>query len=154
MADALDCPRCSTSLNVWKDFRGIVAGCDTCGGIWAEVKTLKAATLRPEAKNHQTRTSIERTPDLDEPVDCPRCGQTMERELRGAVVLDRCRAHGHWFDADEIAALATELEIEAQEASASAVVDDRPYAITKDNVDEVQAHANRQKLANDSMVET
>jgi hypothetical protein len=69
------------------------------------------------------------------------------------VVLDTCAAHGHWFDADELAALADELVVEAREAAASAVVDDAPYAITKDNIHQVQAHIDRQKAIDDPMVE-
>ena len=153
MTDALDCPRCQAPMKLWSDFRGTIGGCPSCGGVWAEVKSMKAVTLRPEATDHQAEVSPERSPDLDEPAQCPRCRRVMERRVMGsggrAVTLDGCAEHGHWFDHGELSKVAAELRREAQKAANEQTPEEHNYAVTADNLHAVQFRADVESYKKD-----
>ncbi len=132
-ATGAPCPACTKPLASSQVGDVEVGECLVCGGLWLD-----------RAVFEQLGTSRERqgavlgalpTPDQPplvklEPVQyrpCPACRQRMNRvnyAKRSGVVLDVCKAHGIWFDRDELRRVlafiagggldrARELELEA-----------------------------------------
>jgi Zn-finger nucleic acid-binding protein len=106
----LRCPRCQV------DMPAIVLGgcnlreCSRCQGVWADAETLQqictdqekqAAVLAmpaPPAEPSGLEKNIRYLP-------CPVCRQLMNRvnfAHCSHVILDVCKAHGTWFDGDEL----------------------------------------------------
>jgi Zn-finger nucleic acid-binding protein len=94
----MNCPTCKQPL----DQAGRTWKCETCDGAWVRAEVLvpmleqSASTLvelpwQPSNEAH------------DRP--CPECAVAMQHVKLGTVLLDRCEAHGVWFDARELAAL-------------------------------------------------
>ena len=89
--------------------------CPDCEGSWfdfGELSHMFSLTTR-ELKNSKvaaTRDSggAKREVDLDQEVECPRCGLSMERGPHFSdcpVTVDRCEEHGIWLDDGELGAL-------------------------------------------------
>lgn len=105
------CPRCRVNT------KAIVVGttdlreCPRCEGIWAEAETLRkicadreqqaavlgiAATFEPSTSTRMEKVRY---------VPCPVCKKLMNRvnfAHCSNVVVDVCKAHGTWFDKDEL----------------------------------------------------
>lgn len=95
----LPCPRCRTAPLTGGELRH----CPNCQGSWIPEEALHArfTTMTSEIKP-QIRWEV--TPArLGLP--CAACGHTMEALLLFDVPVDRCHAHGVWFDKDELAAV-------------------------------------------------
>ena len=104
------CPRCRV------DMEAIVIGdthlreCPKCEGIWADTDSLQhicADSEEQAAVLGVARTLPEAAVDLDQVryVPCPVCNKLMNRVAFAhcsRVVVDVCRAHGTWFDKDEL----------------------------------------------------
>lgn len=114
-AKPLSCPSCrgAGTLSTRALGGARLAGCMTCGGVWADVgsfKTLcedratqtaylgKGSVVEHPAKSDPTQKAIVYRP-------CPLCAELMNRfNFAGCsgVILDACKPHGVWFDAEEL----------------------------------------------------
>jgi Zn-finger nucleic acid-binding protein len=114
-AAPLTCPSCRGSeVLSTRAIEGVrLAGCAACGGVWADSASFKKLC---EDRAAQTAYMGEgcalpgpkpfdpsETPILYRP--CPICAELMNRfNFAGCsgVILDACKPHGVWFDADEL----------------------------------------------------
>lgn len=103
------CPRCDEALVGQPMGGGSVASCGSCGGLWLDHATFgklraaraqQAAGLPPQTR---ARPVTSRMPEGY--LRCPGCSKFMNRmnfARVSGVLLDSCRAHGIWFDTDEL----------------------------------------------------
>lgn len=104
------CPRCTIDLQVLLLGDVTVRECERCGGFWSDAETFEticaekeqqAAVLNfigSDAHPHGHPAAISYVP-------CPDCDQLMNRSnfaRSSGVILDICKQHGVWFDADEL----------------------------------------------------
>ncbi|MBV9216780.1 MAG: zf-TFIIB domain-containing protein [Acidobacteria bacterium] len=85
-------------------------GCGRCDGLWLDVDTFETVCADRERQSavlsfldkriiredHETKVSY---------VPCPECGQLMNRNnfaRSSGVIVDICKKHGVWCDADEL----------------------------------------------------
>ncbi len=91
----MPCPRCAQAL----EQDGAAAGCKACGGVWLEqarlVDMLREMRVEPTVPVFAVRAGADRCA-------CPTCGELMIAVSLEGVDLDRCAAHGVWFDAQEL----------------------------------------------------
>ena len=80
--------------------------CPRCEGAWVAEETL-VAILEQRAS---TLVELPWQARADQPRTCPQCRATMQTVDLGTVALDRCPAHGVWFDADELTALLKQVK--------------------------------------------
>ena len=108
-----DCPRCGSALQ-WMHFEQThLRTCGKCDGLWmapaefeqmcadAERSSVVLGFFRERPSNPSTATKIAYVP-------CPDCGQLMNRSnfaRASGVIVDVCKPHGIWFDADELPAI-------------------------------------------------
>jgi Zn-finger nucleic acid-binding protein len=93
----LTCPVCEAPL----DEAGRTSRCRLCDGAWISEEAL-VASLEQRAS---TLVDLPWKPRTDKPRPCAECKAEMQTVDLGSVQLDRCPAHGVWFDAHELAAL-------------------------------------------------
>lgn len=113
-AKPLVCPTCRTPTLATRALGGArLSGCGSCGGVWADAASFKrlcedrqtqaaymgqgAALPRPESSDPSAAGIVYRP--------CPGCGELMNRfNFAGCsgVILDACKPHGVWFDADDL----------------------------------------------------
>jgi Zn-finger nucleic acid-binding protein len=123
-ASKLPCPACTEE--VFLRHRKLpdlsLLECIRCGGIWLscgelEILAHKAQSLPPgtweslwPGRKQKAATSTPRKEKVTYR-KCPVCGKLMHRRRHEAasVILDLCRDHGVWFDADELAAVVDAL---------------------------------------------
>lgn len=143
------CPACPGALSVSRLGEVEVQGCAACGGLWLDREVFEQLGAARERQG----AVLGALPPAEGPTSpilgevryrpCPACGQRMNRTnyaRRSGVVLDVCRAHGLWFDKDELRrvlafiadgglerARARELE-ELKEARRAAVQSRQPAA--------------------------
>jgi Zn-finger nucleic acid-binding protein len=133
----LPCPACDTRMPPSQVAGIAVNECPGCHGIWVAGDHFDALVKRA-AKRRE-----ERSPTADAPRHargnplergvryrrCPECDQFMLRsnyKRSSGVILDECRAHGTWLDADELEQVAgfilaggrTSAMLEAEHAEA------------------------------------
>jgi Zn-finger nucleic acid-binding protein len=99
------------------ELRGIALGgaeigeCGTCAGIWLDEATFQAVVSdrsRDSVVPQGGASDARPRPVSPAPVRyrrCPDCGKTMNRvnfARTSGVILDACRGHGTWCDADEL----------------------------------------------------
>jgi Zn-finger nucleic acid-binding protein len=104
------CPRCKVELQSLKIGATTIRECLRCGGFWASVETFENLCVDKEQqsavvnyagakpRDHDTATPISYVP-------CPDCEQLMNRSnfaRSSGVIIDLCKQHGVWFDADEL----------------------------------------------------
>jgi Zn-finger nucleic acid-binding protein len=109
----LPCPACDTRMPPSQVAGIAVNECPGCHGLWVSGDHFDALVKRAAQR------SRERTPTADAPRHsrgnpiehsvqyrrCPECDQFMLRinyKRSSGVILDECRAHGTWLDADEL----------------------------------------------------
>ncbi len=105
-----ECPRCKLKLRSIKIDVVNIRECGKCGGFWTGVETFENICADQEqqsavltfvgskAENRITRSVINYVP-------CPDCKQLMNRSnfaRSSGVIIDLCKQHGVWFDADEL----------------------------------------------------
>ena len=116
-ATKLPCPQCGQtsylSSRVLGNMRAAALECTTCGGLWlgSEVfqKLIDQSTAGaiPPLDQHAPRDAL---PTMHDDAEwryrrCPVCSQFMQRKNYGrlsGVIVDHCRGHGLWFDANEL----------------------------------------------------
>jgi Zn-finger nucleic acid-binding protein len=114
-ANPLSCPSCKGAGKLLTRAIGGVrlSGCATCAGVWADAESFKRLC---EDRSTQTaymgKGSVLEHPRPFDPSankivyrPCPVCAELMNRfNFAGCsgVILDVCKPHGVWFDADEL----------------------------------------------------
>jgi Zn-finger nucleic acid-binding protein len=90
--------------------------CDGCKGVFIALPELER--LVAEAKKHAPTDIVEATPLVlaatkkDEPLRrCPRCVTMMTKHDLHGIVVDRCEAHGLWFDHEELAQVLQKIDL-------------------------------------------
>lgn len=83
--------------------------CALCGGVFVETQTFDAIVEDEDRRARVDASLVEwSTPPRLDPVQyvpCPVCDVLMNRTnfgRRSGVILDVCRNHGTWFDAEEL----------------------------------------------------
>jgi Zn-finger nucleic acid-binding protein len=85
--------------------------CDRCAGIWLDVAGFNRICADSEKQSIVLGGATPPPPDRAasaEPIryiSCPQCGQLMNRmnfARCSGVIVDVCKGHGTWFDADEL----------------------------------------------------
>ena len=108
------CPACAKALAGSQVGELEVQACQACGGLWLDramfeqlgasrerqgaVLGVLPAPTAPGLATHATLEPVQYRP-------CPACAQRMNRvnyAKRSGVVIDVCKAHGLWFDQDEL----------------------------------------------------
>ena len=116
--EALACPVCEQDLVLRRIGEITVRECGTCRGLWVpgghfdRIVDATVARRRPSPSNGLCAPSA-RVGETSGPVSyrrCPDCGQVMYRKnfgSRSGVIVDWCKAHGTWLDADELGHIAS-----------------------------------------------
>ncbi|MEP7074638.1 MAG: zf-TFIIB domain-containing protein [Acidobacteriota bacterium] len=104
------CPRCKVHLSLLEVTETTLRECEQCGGLWADVETFETVCADNE-KQALVLTFLGENKRVDVPpakinyVPCPDCNRLMNRSnfaRSSGVVIDVCKSHGAWFDADEL----------------------------------------------------
>ena len=105
-----DCPRCRRPLQLVEIDAVRIRECGRCGGFWSATETFEELCSNSEqqasvlgfigsdAHPHAHPATISYVP-------CPDCGELMNRSnfaRSSGVIIDICKQHGVWFDADEL----------------------------------------------------
>lgn len=105
------CPRCKGQLASKELAHVIVRECEGCQGLWVDADSFQAvcedrakqALLSGMAKGPEVKTSASAAQVTYLP--CPDCGKMMNRvnfARVSGILMDVCKAHGTWFDRDEL----------------------------------------------------
>jgi len=107
-----NCPRCQIKFNRLRIDEINLRECRRCDGLWADAETFEnvcasresqAAVLGLIADRH--RAAENKNPVKVNYVPCPDCRQLMNRSnfaRSSGVIIDLCKNHGAWFDAEEL----------------------------------------------------
>lgn len=108
--DIGDCPRCKMKLDLLQIGDVTLDECRKCGGLWSDGETFQ--TICSDREEQSAVLSYVGSRELNaEPlaqisyVPCPKCKQLMNRSnfaRASGVIIDTCKQHGAWFDADEL----------------------------------------------------
>ncbi len=113
------CPRCRIDMEEVTIGAEPLHECAKCGGLWVGAEAfericadreeqsavLGAATFTTHSRHPNNETSGGEQSDKVRYVPCPQCGQLMNRvnfARSSGVIVDVCKEHGTWFDADEL----------------------------------------------------
>jgi Zn-finger nucleic acid-binding protein len=110
---ALNCPDCKTPMTHVLLKQTPLQECQRCFGVWVDTRSFERICADRERQADpldSTGTGEMRRPPkmVPQPVryrPCPQCGQLMNRFNFGrtsGIVIDKCAAHGIWFDRDEL----------------------------------------------------
>jgi Zn-finger nucleic acid-binding protein len=105
-----DCPRCRRTLDYLKIEAITLRECQRCGGMWSDVETFESVCADRERQSTvlgfvARRELAAAPPTKISYVPCPECKQLMNRSnfaRASGVIIDTCKRHGVWFDADEL----------------------------------------------------
>lgn len=107
----LDCPGCGTALLVTPVGDLEITQCSKCGGVWLPHERFQALAARhaetgkAAAAAGAKPVSVPLRAEAARYRPCPQCRQLMNRFNYGhasGVIVDACKAHGLWFDKDEL----------------------------------------------------
>jgi Zn-finger nucleic acid-binding protein len=111
--ESANCPRCASGLEKLQIGETQLHGCGKCDGLW-----IASSTFEDICSDAESRAAVlgffdkrERRPQTFTKVNyvpCPECGQLMNRSnfaRASGVIVDICKQHGVWFDADELPAI-------------------------------------------------
>jgi Zn-finger nucleic acid-binding protein len=106
------CPRCNVEFQHIQVSTKTLSECPSCGGLWIDHDTLQEICASREEQEAVMGFRAEPTADISTEsslkrvyIPCPRCNKLMNRrQFAGCsrVVVDWCKAHGTWFDRDEL----------------------------------------------------
>lgn len=104
------CPRCKIDLEFLTIGSSSIRECTRCGGFWTSSATFEnICASREEQSAVLTFIRSDAHPSVHPSsisyVPCPDCSQLMNRSnfaRSSGVIIDMCRDHGVWFDADEL----------------------------------------------------
>ena len=108
--EAGDCPRCRKRLAELKIGETKMQGCESCDGLWLDVATFENICADREKQSAvlgflDNRTARSQMMTKVNYVPCPDCGNLMNRNnfaRASGVIVDMCKPHGVWCDADEL----------------------------------------------------
>ena len=111
--DLGDCPRCREGLEELLIGETTLRACVKCEGLWLGVATFENICSVRERQSAvlgflDRRTTRSHGLTKINYVPCPDCGQLMNRNnfaKASGVIVDICKQHGVWFDADELPAI-------------------------------------------------
>ena len=110
----LKCPRCKVDMTSVTIGTEAMRDCERCGGLWIEVAAFEkicadreeqSAVLGGASMTPAHHLDLNADSDKVRYVPCPQCGQLMNRinfARCSGVIVDFCKGHGTWFDADEL----------------------------------------------------
>jgi Zn-finger nucleic acid-binding protein len=110
-ADAAgNCPRCLTKLDALIVGETALRECVKCAGLWTDVETFESICADGEKQSAVlsfagAKASTGAPAARISYVPCPDCGQLMNRSnfaRSSGVIIDLCKSHGVWFDAEEL----------------------------------------------------
>lgn len=113
-SQTLKCPSCRDASLFSRGLGGVnLASCADCGGVWADAGSFKKLCEDRETQSaYMGEGSALARPKASDPSQddiryrpCPACAELMNRfNFAGCsgVILDACKPHGVWFDADEL----------------------------------------------------
>jgi Zn-finger nucleic acid-binding protein len=104
-----ECPRCKAGLSLLRIGDIGLRECQRCEGVWSDAITFEnicadreshAMVMQWSGTKHENlqKTAIQYVP-------CPECKKLMNRNnfaRSSGVIIDICKAHGVWFDAEEL----------------------------------------------------
>lgn len=107
------CPRCDVEFLLVKVSKKMLSECPACGGLWVDNETLQEICtnkeeqqavmgFNPEAMAVENETAVRSTRTY---IPCPECKKLMNRRQFAncsRVIVDYCKAHGTWFDRNEL----------------------------------------------------
>lgn len=107
------CPRCSKRLEKMQIGDTSFLGCAKCDGLWIAPATFEEICSDAEKRSavlgfFESREKRPHTLTKVNYVPCPTCRQLMNRSnfaRSSGVIVDICKQHGVWFDADELPAI-------------------------------------------------
>ncbi len=120
------CPACGSGHQLRSRAVGDISAleCNCCGGLWLAEKSFcyllehinddsRKVDWSSYSKARDAEIDI---PDPDQTVryrPCVVCGELMERQnfQSSGVIIDYCKDHGYWFDADELSRIVDWLRI-------------------------------------------
>ena len=108
----MDCPICREPLIVAERQSIELDVCPWCRGLWFDVGELELLAGKLGRSLELGETAFEPAATEEKARRCPRCDKAMEKVLVGVsarLMLDRCAAHGFWFDHGELGALMRQL---------------------------------------------
>jgi Zn-finger nucleic acid-binding protein len=105
-----DCPRCKVRLSSLQITEIRLRECQRCDGVWSDAETFE--DICADRESHAAVMQWAQAKKDDTPpkaaiqyVPCPDCKQLMNRNNfahSSGVIIDICKAHGVWFDAEEL----------------------------------------------------
>ncbi|MBN2512128.1 MAG: zf-TFIIB domain-containing protein [Sedimentisphaerales bacterium] len=103
----MDCVNCKQPMITAELEHVEIDFCGACGGVWLDADELESL-LSDETQTRQVMSSLTAAQNCTETVrKCPICRKKMEKvnfgTVHNKVLLDRCPAHGLWFDRGELA---------------------------------------------------
>jgi Zn-finger nucleic acid-binding protein len=108
-ATHLLCPICRIPLEDLNLAHIQLHDCEQCCGIWVDTATFQkiCADREEQAAILGSPTPVTHEENLRSRayIPCPKCGQIMtptQFSRRSGVIIDICRAHGVWFDREEL----------------------------------------------------
>jgi Zn-finger nucleic acid-binding protein len=124
------CPRCGHGIQGARAGDTSVDGCTTCGGVWIDNVTaqtlVQSGGVNVRFAANAFASVARAAPDPAPPLACPVCTQPLERvkvAAAGSIEIDVCRAHGTWFERNELervaAAVAPAPELSREDAAAT-----------------------------------
>ena len=103
-----DCPRCKIKLKNLRIGETNLFECERCDGLWIDVETFEEVCANHEKQVEVLRSVeqnlVHKNPLKIQYVPCPDCKQLMNRSnfaRVSGVIVDICKKHGIWFDAEE-----------------------------------------------------
>ena len=105
-----DCPRCNRRLESLTIDATPVRECTRCGGFWTSAEVFELICAEKEKQSAvlgfiSSHPRDARNQPAIKYVPCPDCKQLMNRSnfaRASGVIVDLCKQHGVWFDADEL----------------------------------------------------
>ena len=113
-----DCPRCRLALENNRIAETSLLSCTKCDGVWLQVDAFEGICADRESQSavlgFLDKRTLRGTPMTKiNYVPCPDCGELMNRNnfaRASGVIVDICKQHGVWCDADELPAIITFIQ--------------------------------------------
>lgn len=103
------CPRCKVDLQSLEIGEIRISECEHCEGVWVDIDTFEVICANKENQSAVLKKleEILRNPEREQIqyVPCPICAALMNRNnfaRVSGVIIDTCKGHGVWFDANEL----------------------------------------------------
>lgn len=105
-----NCPRCKSGLTGLRVGDIVIRECSKCAGLWSDPSTFESICADGEKQSAvlsfaAAQAKLTGNPARISYVPCPDCAQLMNRSnfaRSSGVIIDHCKQHGVWFDAEEL----------------------------------------------------